>query len=143
MQVHRCLQRHSISTRLTRQKAAAAAFHTDAPAGFIHLDVKYLPPLDRRRRYAGACPGGKPGSRSTAPPASSISILPDRRAIAAAGFLSRLLDRFPLTVHTRADRQGSEFTDRFAVDKKAKPHNQPSGQHAFDRICTSTRLPTA
>ena len=35
---------------------------------------------------------------------------------------------------------GSEFTDRFAVDKKAKPHDQPSGQHAFDRICTQYRI---
>jgi hypothetical protein len=70
--IHRCLQRHGISARLTRQKAPAAAFHTDAPAGFIHLDVKYLPPLDRQRSYAGACPGGKPGSRSTAPPALTV-----------------------------------------------------------------------
>ena len=133
MQVHRCLQRHSISTRLTRQKAAAAAFHTDAPAGFIHLDVKYLPPLDRRRSYAEV-------AIDRATRFVYFEILPDRRAITAAGFLSRFLDRFPLTVHTRADRQGSEFTDRFAVDKKAKPHDQPSGQHAFDRICTSTTI---
>ncbi len=71
--VHRCLQRHGVSARLTPQKVPAAAFHTEAPAGFIHLDVKSLPPLDRRRSYAGACPGAKPGSRSTAPPASSPS----------------------------------------------------------------------
>ena len=30
---------------------------------------------------------------------------------------------------------GSEFTDRFAVDKKAKPHDKPSGQHPFDQAC--------
>jgi hypothetical protein len=35
---------------------------------------------------------------------------------------------------------GSEFTDRFAVDKKAKPHDKPSGAHAFDRICTERRI---
>jgi hypothetical protein len=71
--IHRCLQRHGVSARLTPQKAPAAGFHTEAPAGFIHIDVKYLPPLDRRRSYAGACPGAKPGSPSIAPPALSIS----------------------------------------------------------------------
>ncbi len=30
---------------------------------------------------------------------------------------------------------GSEFTDRFAVDKKDKPHDKPSGHHPFDRVC--------
>src|SRR5271169_62075 len=50
--IHRCLQRHGWSARLTPQQAPAAAFHTDAPAGFVHLDVKYLPPLHRRRSYA-------------------------------------------------------------------------------------------
>ena len=50
--IHRCLQRHAISARLTPDKAPAAAFQTAAPAGFIHIDVKYLPPLNRRRSYA-------------------------------------------------------------------------------------------
>jgi hypothetical protein len=85
MRVHRCLQRHSISARLTRQNAAAAAFHIDAPAGLIHLDVKYLPPLDRRRRYAYV-------AIDHAIRFVYFEILPDRRAITAAGFLNR----FPL-----------------------------------------------
>jgi hypothetical protein len=71
--IHRCLQRHAISARLTPDEAPAAVFQTAAPAGFIPIDVKYLPPLDRRRSYAGACPGAKPGSPSIAPPALSIS----------------------------------------------------------------------
>ena len=56
--IHRCLQRHSLSARLTPQQAPATAFHTDAPAGFIHIDVKYLPPLGRRRSYAYVAPFG-------------------------------------------------------------------------------------
>jgi hypothetical protein len=59
--IHRCLQRYGISARRSQQQAPTAMFHTDAPAGFIHIDVKYLPPLNRRRSCAGACPGGKPG----------------------------------------------------------------------------------
>ena len=49
--IHGCLQRHGLSARLTPANAPAAAFQTDAPAGFIHIDVKYLPPLNRRRSY--------------------------------------------------------------------------------------------
>ena len=122
--IHRCLQRHGISARRTRQKASASAFHTDAPAGFIHLDVKYLQPLDRRRSYAYV-------AIDRATRFVYLEILPDRRAATAAGFV----DRFPLTVHTVPTDNGSEFSDRFAVDQKAKPHDQPSGEHAFDRIC--------
>jgi hypothetical protein len=71
--IHRCLQRHRLSARLTRQQAPATAFHTDAPAGFIHIDVKYLPPLGRRRSYAYSLPQRRLGSRSIAPPVLFIS----------------------------------------------------------------------
>ena len=71
--IHRCLKRHGLSARLTPQQAPAAVFHTETPAGFIHIDVKYLPPLARRRSYAYTLPQRRLGSRSTAPPALSIS----------------------------------------------------------------------
>jgi hypothetical protein len=71
--IHRCLKRHGLSARLTPQQAPAAVFQTDTPAGFIHIDVKYLPPLGRRRSYAYSLPQRRLGSRSTAPPALSIS----------------------------------------------------------------------
>ena len=35
---------------------------------------------------------------------------------------------------------GSEFTDRFAVDKKGKPHDKPSGTHPFDLACAARAL---
>ena len=71
--IHRCLKRHGLSARLTLQPAPAAAFQTETPAGFIHIDVKYLPPLGRRRSYAYSLPQRRLGSRSIAPPALSIS----------------------------------------------------------------------
>src|SRR6516162_3398594 len=69
-----------------------------------------------------------------------LEILPDRRATTAAAFLERFLDRFPLAVHTILTDNGSEFTDRFAVDKKGKPHDKPSGTHAFDRLCAARAI---
>src|SRR6266700_4047999 len=131
--IHRCLKRHGLSARFTPQKLPAAAFQTDAPAGFIHIDVKYLPPLGRRRSYAYV-------AIDRATRFVYLEILPDRRATTAAGFLERFLDRFPLAVHTIPTDNGPEFTDRLAVDKKAKPHDKPSGTHAFDRLCAKRAI---
>ena len=126
--IHRCLKRHGLSARFTPQKLPAAAFQTDAPAGFIHVDVKYLPPLNRRRSYAYV-------AIDRATRFVYLEILPNRLAETAAAFLERFLNRFPLTVHRILTDNGSEFTDRFAVDKKDKPHDKPSGAHPFDRAC--------
>ena len=111
--IHLCLQRHGISARLTPEKAPAVAFHTDTPAGFIHVNVKYLPPLNRRRSYAYV-------AIDRATRFVYLEILPDRRADTAAGFLARFRDSFPLKVHTILTDNGFAFTDRFAVDKKGR-----------------------
>jgi transposase InsO family protein len=66
-----------------------------------------------------------------------LEILPNRRA---AGFLARFVERFPLEVHTIVTDNGSEFTDRFAVDKKGKPHDKPSSEHPFDRLCAARAI---
>src|SRR6516164_1037871 len=131
--VHRCLKRHNLSAPLTAQQTPAVTFQTDAPAGFIHVDVKYLPPLGRRRSYAYV-------AIDRATRFVYLEILPDRRAQTAAGFLARFLACFPLAVHTILTDNGSEFTDRFAVDKKGKPHDKPSGDHPFDRICAERAI---
>jgi len=131
--IHRCLKRHHLAARLTPDKAPPGAFQTDVPAGFIHIDVKYLPPLGRRRSYAYV-------AIDRATRFVYLEILPNRRAATAAGFLERFLDRFPLRVHTILTDNGSEFTDRFAVDKKAKPPDKPSGTHAFDQLCAARAI---
>jgi hypothetical protein len=82
--IHRCLKRHGLSARLTPQKAPAVVFHTDAPAGFIHIDVKYLPPPGRRRSDSYV-------AIDRATRFVYLEILPDRRAQTAAGFLERFL----------------------------------------------------
>jgi transposase InsO family protein len=126
--IHRCLKRHGLSARLTADKTAAVAFHTNRPLGYIHIDVKYLPPLNRRRSYAYV-------AIDRATRFVYLEILPDRRGQTAAAFLERFLASFPFKVHTILTDNGSEFTDRFAVDKKDKPRDRPSGDHPFDRIC--------
>src|SRR6266851_6374741 len=126
--IHRCLKRHGISARQRPERAAVLAFETDRPAGFIHIDVKYLPPLGRTRSYAYV-------AIDRATRFVYLEVLPDRRGQTAAGFLNRFLAGFPLPVHTILTDNGSEFTDRFAVDKKTKPADRPSGDHPFDLVC--------
>ena len=49
--IHRCLQRHGISRRPKPDKPASGRFE-DAPIGFIHIDLKHLPALQKRKSYA-------------------------------------------------------------------------------------------
>ena len=131
--VHRCLKRHQLSARIKPDKQPPVAFETETPAGFVHIDLKYLPPLNRRRSYAYV-------AIDRATRFVYLEILPDRSAATAAGFLQRFLKSFPLQVHSILTDNGSEFTDRFAVDKKDKPLDKPSGQHPFDRVCAAHHI---
>jgi transposase InsO family protein len=131
--IHRCLKRHGVSARAARAKTPVAVFQTDAPAGFLHVDVKYLPPLNRRRSYAYV-------AIDRATRFVYLEILPDRRGTTAATFLEHLRASFPLPIHTVLTDNGSEFTDRFAVDMKNKPKDKPSGRHPFDRVCAQHHI---
>lgn len=106
-----------MSAKEKRQPVPTFAFTTETPAGFIHLDLKYLPPLHRKRYYAYV-------AIDRATRFVHVEILPNRRAATAAAFLERFLKSFPLKVHTLLTDNGSEFTDRFAVDMKNKPKGQ-------------------
>jgi transposase InsO family protein len=126
--IHRCLRRHGISARSKAAKDKPGIFEADEPCGFIHLDLKYLPPLNRQRAY-----GFVAIDRATR--YVYVEIHCDRAAATARGFLQRFLAHFPHRVHTILTDNGSEWTDRFAVDKKGKPANKPSGDHPVDRLC--------
>jgi transposase-like protein len=126
--IHRCLQRHGVSARPKRPTPKPGTFDVATPCGFIHLDLKYLPPLQRRRAYAFV-------AIDRATRYVYVEIHRDRRAATARAFLDRFLAHFPHPVHTILTDNGSEWTDRFAVDKKAKPPDRPSGTHAVDRLC--------
>ena len=108
--IHRCMQRHGLSARLTLQTAPAVTFQTDTPAGFIHIDVKYLPPLGRRRSYAYV-------AIDRATRFVYLEILPDRRA---ARFLARFVAAQWLRVHRPLCRR---------QERQALP--QPSGDNPF------------
>ena len=130
--IHRCLVRHGLNERAKPAKPAVGVFE-QATVGFIHMDVKHLPALQRRKSYAFV-------AIDRATRYVSLEIHPRRDAKTAAGFLERFLAHFPHPVHTILTDNGSEFTDRFAVDMKGKPHDRPSGKHPFDRICADSKI---
>ena len=129
---HRCLKRHGLSRKPKPDKPAVGRFE-DATVGFIHVDLKHLPALERRKSYAFV-------AIDRATRYVYLEIHPKRDADTAAGFLKRFLSHFPHRVHTILTDNGSEFTDRFAVDMKKKPHDRPSGRHPFDRVCANHKV---
>src|SRR5438876_4729726 len=111
--IHRCLKRHGISRRPPPEKPPVGTFQT-ATVGFIHIDLKYLPALERKKSYVFV-------AIDRATRYVYVEIHPKRDAKTAAAFLQAFLAHFPLPVHTILTDNGSEFTDRFAVDMKGKP----------------------
>ncbi len=130
--IHRCLKRHGISQRPKPDKPAVGSFE-QAGVGFIHIDLKHLPALQRRKSYAFV-------AIDRATRYVYLEIHPKRDGNTAAAFLKRFLAHFPHRVHTILTDNGSEFTDRFAVDMKGKPHDRPSGQHPFDLVCAKLKI---
>jgi len=126
--IHRCLQRHGVSARPKPSKASPGTFDTDHPLGFIHFDLKHLPPLHRQKAYVFV-------AIDRATRYVYVEIHRNRKAVTAQAFLRRFVKHFPYKVHTILTDNGSEFTDRFAVDMKNKPKGRPSGNHPFDTLC--------
>jgi transposase len=130
--IHRCLVRHGLNRRPSPDKPLVGVFET-ATVGFIHVDLKHLPALEKLKSYAFV-------AIDRATRYVYLEIHPGRDADTAAGFLNRFLAHFPHRVHTILTDNGSEFTDRFAVDMKNKPHDRPSGRHPFDRVCAKHKI---
>jgi transposase len=130
--IHRCLKRHGLNRRPKPEKPPVGIFE-QATVGFIHIDLKHLPALERRKSYAFV-------AIDRATRYVYLEIHPTRDAKTAAGFLERFLAHFPHRVHTILTDNGSEFTDRFAVDMKDKPKDRPSGRHPFDRVCAKRKI---
>ena len=130
--IHRCLVRHGLNQRPKPEKPAIGVFE-QATVGFIHIDLKHLPALQRRKSYAFV-------AIDRATRYVYLEIHPKRDGRTAAEFLSRFLAHFPHPVHTILTDNGAEFTDRFAVDMKDKPPDRPSGRHPFDRLCARHKI---
>jgi len=127
----RCLRRHGVSKlaklipREEPDKKPPQEFKAYEP-GFVHIDIKYLPvmPDETSRSYLFA-------AIDRATRWVYVEILPSKTAEYASAFLQRLHLAAPFTVSKVLTDNGKEFTDRFC----ANGQRQPTGEHAFDKIC--------
>jgi transposase-like protein len=125
--IFRCLQRLGLSRRPAPKAAAPGRFAAE-PCGFIHLDLKHLTRLRGDRTYAYV-------AIDRATRFVYLEIHARRDAATARAFLERFARVFPAPIRVVLTDNGSEFTDRFAVDMKNKPEGRPSGRHPFDQAC--------
>lgn len=127
--IHRCLQRHKISQRSKPKKPVVQPFE-ETGIGFIHMDLKYLPALEKRKTYVFVAI-----DRATRYVYAEIQNRRDAKT--AAAFLERFMAHFPAKVHTILTDNGAEFTDRFGASRWLPPEQRkPTGRHIFDRVCT-------
>ena len=125
--IYRCLKRLGISGRPQRGAKASRPFE-ETTFGYIHIDLKHLPRLNKQPSYVFV-------AIERATRFVYVEVVLRRDAETIAGCLKRFIEAFGYPIHTILTDNGSEFTDRFAVDKKDKPDNRPSGHHPFDRLC--------
>jgi transposase len=125
--IYRCLKRYGISGRVDLPAAAPGRFEPQ-PFGFVHIDLKHLTRLRQAKSYVFVAI-----ERVTR--FVYVEIVTHRDSRTIAGCLERFLVAFGHPVHTILTDNGSEFTDRFAVDMRGKPLGKPSGAHPFDLVC--------
>ena len=125
--IHRCLVRLGINRKPPAAKPEIGTFET-ATVGFIHVDLKHLPALEKQRSYAFV-------AIDRATRYVYMEIQTNRDAATSAAFIERFLDHFPQPVHSILTDNGGEFTDRCSVDTRDKLPGKPSGRHPVDRLC--------
>jgi transposase InsO family protein len=132
--IHRCLVRLGLSKRLGQGDVPAPGGRFETTGiGFLHIDLKHLPALRRQKAYAYV-------AIDRATRFVFLEVHAKRDAKTAAGFLERLHQAFPVAIRVVLTDNGSEFTDRFAIDMKDKPKDKPSGRHAFDQVCARLNI---
>lgn len=131
----RCLRRHGVANLKTllpqtEPPTTVKEFKAYEP-GFVHIDIKYLPqmPDESKRRYLFV-------AIDRATRWVYLEVRNDKSSHSAASFLKNLLNKAPFHVRIVLTDNGKEFTDRFT----AQGEREPTGEHAFDQVCTTTAI---
>jgi transposase InsO family protein len=126
--LHRCLKRRGVSQRPAEPTPPAQRFEPQ-PFGYVHVDLKHLPRLERRPAYVFVAI-----ERVTR--FVHVEIIPERSGQTVAACLRRFFEAFGYPVHTVLTDNGSEFTDRFG-DARWRKRRTGTGKHPFDQVCRS------
>jgi transposase InsO family protein len=124
--LHRCLKRQGVSQRPRKAKPPVQRFDPE-PFGYVHVDLKHLPRLQRQAAYVFV-------AIERATRFVYVEIIQERSAATVAACLETFLKTFGHPVHTILTDNGSEFTDRFG-DARWRKRDRGTGNHPFDQIC--------
>ena len=126
--IHRCLVRHALNRTAVPEGRKAGQFEA-CPFGFVHVDLKHLPPLGGVKSYVFVAI-----ERTTRFVFAKIITRRDGQTVAAC--FAAFLKAFGHPVHTVLSDNGSQFTDRFG-GVRWRPRYAPTGCHPFDRLCAA------
>lgn len=129
--LHRCLQRRGLSRKPKPDEPPAKAF-APTPFGYVHVDLKHLPRLERKPAYVFVAI-----ERTTR--FVHAEIIEERSGQIVADCLKRFLEGFGHPVHTILTDNGSEFTDRFG-DARWRKRDKATGAHPFDQVCQNNGI---
>ena len=97
--------------------------------GYIHIDIKYLPKIDNKKKYLFVAIDRK--TRLV-----FIKIYDNKKAKTAEDFLDKTIEFFPFEITKLLTDNGKEFTDRFRRNTNYKP----TGNHIFDLKCKDNNI---
>lgn len=129
--LHRCLKRRGVSSRPKLADPKAEPF-APTPFGYVHIDLKHLPRLERKAAYVFVAI-----ERTTR--FVHVEIIEERSGSVVAACLGRFLEAFGHPVHTILTDNGSEFTDRFG-DARWRRRDKGTGNHPFDKVCSANAI---
>ena len=103
----------------------------DYEAGYLHVDVKYLPKMPDEETH-----GYVFVARDRATRWVYLAVKPNKTAEYAQEFLQELIAAFPGKITIILTDNGKEFTDRFC----ATGERTPTGNHKFDIVCKNNDI---
>ena len=124
--VYRLLVREKLNRNeylLTEREKAKPRRFRSYPPGYLHIDIKHLPKVDKIRHYLFVA-----ADRSTR--LVTIGIYPKSGIKEAVEFLRHCVDFFEFPISYVLTGHGTCFTDRFQKGRRT-----PSGKHLFDKAC--------
>jgi len=130
----RALRRNGLSNlrqyklSLNPEKQNQIKMFENYEAGFIHIDIKYLPKIDGKRQYLFV-------SIDRATRLVFVEIYPDKSKESANKFLEQVISYYPFEIDKILTDNGKEFTDRFSRNRTT-----PSGNHIFDKTCRTNQI---
>ena len=100
----------------------------DYKEGFIHVDIKFLPKINGKRKYLFAAIDRRTRLVCT-------KIYDDKTKESSGNFLNEIIEFFPFKITKILTDNGKEFTDKFH-----KGNKKPTGNHIIDKICKENNI---